>query len=129
MKNTLTLITFLLLSNFANAKNSAILEININEFSKNGELVVFTDGNCRYIGKTIVEEPKIKTGFLYNILNISGADTNNWHIKISQKVCGDISSKVNMRVDLPRPPSLVGGGNPNDPIGYKAGTIFEVKSN
>lgn len=125
MKNTSLWAALAMFVGIANAAPMAILERNIDGSAKNGDLVSLTDGKCRYVGKLVRQD-----GGQSNVaaqLQAAGADAGRWHVAISRRVCGDISSAVMLRVDLPRPPTLVGGGGiPPEPVGYQAGTRFDL---
>lgn len=128
MKNISLLTLLVLFVGVANASPTAVLERNIDGSAQSGDLVSLTDGNCRYVGKLVRRDadPSIAA----TLLQTAGADSGRWHIAINQKVCSELSSGVSLRVELPRPPSLVGGGGiPPAPVGYQGGTRFDLLPN
>lgn len=128
MKKTSLLAVLVLFVGVANASPTALLERNVDGSAKSGDLVSLTDGKCRYVGKLVRQDAAPSTAT--TLLQAAGADAGRWHIAISQKACGELSSEVSLRVDLPRPPSLVGGGGiPPEPVGYQAGTRFALLPN
>lgn len=128
MKNTSLLAVLVMFTGVANASPTALLERSIDGSAKSGDLVSLTDGKCRYVGKLVRQDAGPSTATA--LLQAAGADAGRWHIVISQKACGELSSGVSLRVDLPRPPSLVGGGGiPPEPVGYQAGTRFGLFPN
>jgi hypothetical protein len=125
VKNTLILVVSGLLMSGANAGPTAVLERKIDGSAKSGDLVSLTDGKCRYVGSLVRQAVHASTGAA--LLQMAGADAGRWHITISQKTCDGLSSRVTYRAELPRPPSLAGGGGvPPAPAGYPVGIRFEL---
>jgi hypothetical protein len=128
MKHTGLIAVLVTFVGVANASTTALLERNVDGSSKIGDLVSLTDGKCRYMGKLVRLDAAPST--VTSLLQAAGADAGRWHIAISQKACGELSSEVSLRVNLLRSPSLVGGGGiPPEPVGYLAGTRFTLLPN
>jgi hypothetical protein len=128
MKRNLLLAAMALCAGVVSAAPAAHLERSIEGTATSGEPVFLTDGKCRYVGELIRHDPK--PNFKADFLQIAGADAGRWRIDITQKQCVDVTSKVAFHIDLPTPPSLTGDvGIPREPLGYKAGTRFDLVAN
>lgn len=131
MKTALHIFALLTISAnaFAQSQTLAFLERAISPDAASGELISLRDAHCRYTGELIRESSDSKN-MAANLVPVALAASERWHIDISQKACGDIVEKIKMRVDLPKAPSLAGGGGiPQLPYGYESGTKFSIKSN
>lgn len=103
-----------------------VLAVDIGETAVPGDPVQFMDRNCSYVGE-FVREPG-RQGLATALVDTAGADAGKWHVRVSKRACGEVLSDVALRVDLPRPPSLAGGGGiPPLPRGYRAGAPFELQ--
>jgi hypothetical protein len=103
-----------------------VLEHAIAPTAAMGDLISLRDAECRYSGQLVRASVDDKS-FAAAAAQIAGADTGRWHIDVSQRTCGQQIEAVQMRVDLPKPPSLAGGGGfPAQPYGYEAGTKFTL---
>ena len=86
-------------------------------------------GSCRFLGE-LVREPSKESGVATKMLQLGGMDSGVWHVAITKRVCREKTVAVNLRADLPAPPSLAGGGGiPAAPLGYRAGTKFSLVKN
>jgi hypothetical protein len=104
-----------------------LLDRAIEPSASTGDAISLRDAECRYSGQ-LVREPVNSQGFAASIAQAAGADTGRWHIDISRRTCGQQTEPVKMRADLPKPPSLAGGGGvPPLPYGYEAGTKFALQ--
>ena len=124
MKKFLLLVVLTLCAGVVSAAPTALLAQSIEGTAKSGDRIFLTDGKCKYVGELVRHSPK--SNITADILQIAGADAGRWEIDISQKQCGDVFSKVAFHIDLPRPPSQMGGGIPREPLGYEAGTSFDL---
>ena len=103
-----------------------LLERAIAPSAATGDLVSLRDAECRYTGQLVRASVNDKS-FAAAAAEVAGSDTGRWHIDISKRTCGQLTAAVQMRVDLPKPPSLAGGGGfPALPYGYEAGTKFTL---
>jgi hypothetical protein len=102
----------------------ALLERAIEPCASTGDAISLRDAECRYNGQ-LVRERVNRKGFVASAAQAAGEATGRWHIDISRRTCGQQTEPVKMRADLPKPPSLAGGGGfPPLPYGYEAGTKF-----
>lgn len=86
-------------------------------------------GSCRFVGE-LVREPSKDSTLATKLLQLGGMDSGVWHVAITRRVCREKTATVNLRADLPLPPSLAGGGGiPAAPMGYQAGTKFSLVAN
>lgn len=113
----------------SSAPTLVVLAVDINATAAPGEPVQFMDGNCRYVGQLVREAGR--AGLTSSMVDAAGGDSGKWHIQVTKRACNDVASEVvrdvALRVDLPRPPSLAGGGGvPPLPRGYQAGARFEL---
>jgi hypothetical protein len=108
-----------------------VLAARIGPEAQPGGAVTLTDGQCNYAG-TLVREAPAK-GVATSTLELAGVDAGSWSIQVSREVCnadgGAIARPVALRIALPHPPALAGGGGvPPAPGGYEAGRRFVAVS-
>jgi hypothetical protein len=105
------------------------LERAIEPSAASGDPVSFRDAECRYVGR-LVRDPVDGTGALAGLIQAAGADGGAWHVDLSNRVCGQVAQPAKLRIDLPKAPSLAGGGGiPPAPYGYESGLKFAVRPN
>ena len=108
--------------------DKVLLERPITANAVSGDRVTFLDQGCRYVGILVRESAESKS-VMATTVNKSGMDTGKWSVSITQRACDQIVEAVHFQIDLPRPPSLVGGGGiPPVPTGYQAGASFVVRA-
>lgn len=110
-----------------------VLERTIEPSAGPSDIVLLRDvrdgGSCRFVGE-LVREPSKDSGLASKMLQLGGMDSGVWHIAITRRVCREKTATVNLRADLPLPPSLAGGGGITAaPMGYQAGTKFSLVAN
>lgn len=106
------------------AEREVILEAPIQTSAGPGDLVALRDTDCRFVGQL---ERRAPTGTAGTLIQAAGADGGAWRIAVTRQVCREVSTSVRLHVDLPKAPSLAGGGGlPPAPKGYQAGTKFAL---
>ena len=103
-----------------------ILEATIEPSAGPGDLVALRDADCRFFGQLERHAPASNAG---RLAQAAGADGGLWRISVTRRICRDVSAPLRLHVDLPRAPSLMGGGGiPPAPMGYQAGTRFSLRA-
>lgn len=110
----------------ASAQTHGVLEAPIEASAAPGDAVVLGDKRCRYLGQ-LVRTTGARSGLGESLVQAAGADTGRWHIAITRRACDQLVEPFQLRVDLPHPPSLTGGGGvPPSAMGYQVGTRFTL---
>lgn len=103
-----------------------ILEATIEPSAGPGDMVALRDADCRFVGQL---ERRAPVGTAGALTQAAGADGGAWRIVVTRRVCREVSTAVRLHVDLPKAPSLAGGGGlPPTPMGYQAGTKFSLRA-
>lgn len=107
------------------------LAVDIEPTAMPGQAVQLMGGTCHYVGQ-LVREPG-GAGSTTFMVDAAGSDSGQWHIQVTKRACSDAAAgavirDVALRVNLPRPPALAGGGGvPPLPRGYKVGDRLELQ--
>jgi hypothetical protein len=136
MKQLSLIVCALAFAAIASAQTAALpsalmLERNIEPSAAPGDIVwlIARDTRCRYAGE-LVRDPVDGKSVMAGLTQAAGGDGGAWHIDVSRRMCEQLNQPVKLRIDLPKPPSLAGGGGiPPNPYGYQSGATLPVRPN